>query len=32
VGLTGYSCQTPLTHPTAATREQLIAIGVLKGP
>lgn len=30
VGLTGFSCQSPATHPIAATREQLIAIGVLK--
>lgn len=30
VGLTGFSCQSPITHPTAATREQLIAAGILK--
>jgi hypothetical protein len=30
VGLTGFSCQTPATHPTAATREQLIAAGILR--
>lgn len=30
VGLTGYSCQSPATHPIAATREQLIAAGILK--
>lgn len=30
VGLTGYSCQTPATHPIAATREQLIAAGILR--
>ena len=29
VGLTGYSCQSPATHPIAATREQLIAAGIL---
>lgn len=30
VGLTGYSCQSPATHPIAATREQLIAAGILR--
>lgn len=29
IGLTGYSCQSPATHPIAATREQLIAAGIL---
>jgi hypothetical protein len=30
VGLTGYSCQSPYTHPIAATREELIAAGILR--
>jgi hypothetical protein len=29
-GLTGLSCQSPATHPRAATREELIQYGILK--
>jgi hypothetical protein len=30
VGLTGYSCQSPATHPVAATRAELVAAGILR--
>lgn len=30
-GLTGLSCQSPATHPRAATREELIQYGILPG-
>jgi len=30
-GLTGLSCQSPATHPRAATREELVRYGILPG-